>query len=163
MKKFTFLMLFFISLSVSGQQYPPPITLPIQNIPQQTQVWCWAAVAQQIILASQGPANTPPQCALVAMANGANPSVCCSEARNPACVTAGSLQQIQYLIGRFGGQFSTDSSTSKSNGFIQYSGIWPTNNFTSTNRAKLRTCSCSHRNVFRAGWIWGSNADLAYK
>ncbi len=69
--------------------------------------WCWAAVAQQIILAKQGITNTPSQCALVAMANGAHPDVCCSGYGNPSCVRVGSLQQIQYLIGRFGGSYSS--------------------------------------------------------
>ncbi len=88
-----------------AQYLPPPVDLPIQNISQQTQVWCWAAVAQQIIYSLQGPANTPPQCALVAMANGAPPATCCS-GTNPACVRTGSLQQIQGLIAQFGGRYS---------------------------------------------------------
>ncbi len=101
------IILFVISVSSFSQPVPPPINLSIQNIQQQTQVWCWAAVAQQIILAKQGAANTPPQCALVAMANGAHPSVCCSAYGNPGCVKTGSLQQIQYLIGQFGGAYSS--------------------------------------------------------
>lgn len=85
----------------------PPVDLGIKNIPQQTKVWCWAAVAQQIIQWSRGPFQTPPQCALVAMAYGRHPSVCCSGMGNPNCVRTGSLQQIQYLIGQFGGRFSS--------------------------------------------------------
>lgn len=96
-----------ISLKYSfAQQYPPPVDIPIQNIPQQTQVWCWAAVARQIIMYSKGPANTPQQCALVAIANGAHPNICCS-GYNPQCMVTGSLQQIQLLIGHFGGHFSS--------------------------------------------------------
>jgi hypothetical protein len=82
-------------------QYPPPVDLPIQNILQETPAWCWAAVAQQIILAAAGPQRTPQQCALVAIANNAPPAVCCS-GFNPGCVRTGSLQQIQLLIGQFG-------------------------------------------------------------
>lgn len=84
----------------------PPIDLPIENIPQETQVWCWAAVSQQIIAASRGRAETPPQCALVATANGASPDYCCS-GQNPQCVTTGSLQQVQGLIQQFGGRTSS--------------------------------------------------------
>ncbi len=86
-------------------QVPPPIDLNIQNIPQETPVWCWAAVSQQIIFASRGPAATPPQCALVGSAyNVQPPQLCCL---NPmACMTTGSLQQIQYLIAAYGGHFS---------------------------------------------------------
>lgn len=91
---------------IAGAQTPAPVNIPIANIPQQTQVWCWAAVAQQIIQAARGPANTPPQCALVAMANGAPPGVCCGMG-NPQCFVTGSLPQIQMLIARFGGHFST--------------------------------------------------------
>lgn len=107
MKKIMFVSIFIFSVSLSSQPFPPPVNLSIQNIMQQTQVWCWAAVAQQIILSRQGPANTPPQCALVAMANGTHPSICCSGAGNPNCVKTGSLQQIQFLIGKFGGSYSS--------------------------------------------------------
>ena len=79
-----------------------PISLGIPNIPQQTNVWCWAAVAQQIIVWRTG--NSPPQCALVAIANGAHPQFCCTG--NPQCVVTGHLQQIQFLIARFGGAIS---------------------------------------------------------
>src|SRR5690606_31724674 len=57
----------------------------------------------QIIHATRGPANTPAQCAMVAIANGAHPNVCCV-ARHPACVTTGALQQIANLITYFGGK-----------------------------------------------------------
>lgn len=76
------------------------IDLRIQNIPQETPVWCWVAVAQQIIYWLRG--SAPAQCALVAIANNAPPGFCCSG--NPACVTTGQLPQIQYLIQQFGGR-----------------------------------------------------------
>jgi hypothetical protein len=91
----------FSNAAALWAQYPPPVDIPIQNLLQGTQVWCWAAVAQQLIAAAIGPEQTPQQCALVAMAYGAPPETCCS-GYNPACITVGSLQQIQLLISRFG-------------------------------------------------------------
>jgi Papain-like cysteine protease AvrRpt2 len=87
-----------------AQQTPPPVDLGIQNIPQETIVWCWAAVAQQIVLAAQGHSRTPPQCAMVGMANGAHPQFCCNYPSQ--CMVTGSLQQIQWLIAQFGGHAS---------------------------------------------------------
>jgi len=86
-----------------GEQIPPPVDLPIQNLRQETEVWCWAAVSQQIIYSIRGQQNTPAQCALVAMANGAEPGVCCN-GYNQQCVTTGSLDQIRALIQQFGGR-----------------------------------------------------------
>ena len=83
-----------------------PVDLPIENISQQTQVWCWAAVSQQLIAASRGMANTPSQCQLVAAAYGADPGPCCA-GQDQRCVTTGSLQQIQALIQQYGGRTST--------------------------------------------------------
>lgn len=93
-----------VAVSIHAQGGPPPIDLGIQNIRQETQFWCWAAVAQQLIAALQGPQNTPPQCALVAQAYGAAPGVCCQGMGNPACVRTGSMQQIQALLYAFGGR-----------------------------------------------------------
>ena len=100
-----FLLLITFSAKVYPQNLPPPVNIPIQNITQETQVWCWAAVAQQIIYSLNGPMNTPPQCALVAMANGAHPQACCG-GYNPQCVRTGSIPQIQGLISHFGGRYS---------------------------------------------------------
>ncbi|MDP3660976.1 papain-like cysteine protease family protein [Phenylobacterium sp.] len=86
----------------------PTVDLPIRDLRQETGVWCWAAVAQQIIMASRGPEATPPQCALVAVANGAPPEFCCNGA-NPQCVRTGSIPQIQGLISQFGGRTSTSA------------------------------------------------------
>lgn len=107
MKNIMIIVILCFSDCANSQQIPPPVNIPIQNIMQKTQVWCWAAVAQQIILARKGPSNTPPQCALVAMANNTHPNVCCSGAGNHNCIKTGSLQQIQYLIGKFGGSYSS--------------------------------------------------------
>lgn len=79
------------------------IDLGVPNIPQQTPVWCWAAVAQQIIVWQQG--QSPNQCALVAMANNAPSQFCCTG--NPQCHVTGNLQQIQWLIHQFGGKLSS--------------------------------------------------------
>lgn len=86
-----------------GEPIPPPVDLPIQNLRQETEVWCWAAVSQQIIYSLRGQQNTPAQCALVAMANGAEPGVCCN-GYNQQCVTTGTLDQIRTLIQQFGGR-----------------------------------------------------------
>lgn len=86
-----------------------PVDLPIPHVRQQTPVWCWAAVAQQIILASNGPDKTPAQCALVAAANGASAPVCCG-GYNSACVSTGSLEQIEGLIYQFTARSSSTAA-----------------------------------------------------
>ncbi|HEY7609854.1 MAG TPA: papain-like cysteine protease family protein [Alphaproteobacteria bacterium] len=80
------------------QSLPPPVDLGIRNIMQDTDVWCWAAVAQQVIIKRKG--RSPPQCALVAMVHGRYPSFCCPHYER--CAVAGSLRQIQILIRNFG-------------------------------------------------------------
>lgn len=99
------LALALVSSTAAGraQPLPPPVDLPIRNIPQETDVWCWAAVAQQIVMATRGASNTPPQCALVAIANDAPAGTCCG-GYNPKCVRPGSIAQIRSLIARFGGR-----------------------------------------------------------
>lgn len=77
---------------------PPPVDLGIRNIRQETDVWCWAAVAQQVITKRKG--QSPPQCALVAMVHGRYPSHCCPHYER--CAVPGSLGQIQTLIRNFG-------------------------------------------------------------
>jgi len=105
------LVVLFAVATEAKQYVPPPIDLGIQNIPQETQVWCWATVAQQVIMWKRGPANTPPQCAMVAIANNAPPQTCCNQTAryngNPACHITGSTQQIQWLIANFGGSYSS--------------------------------------------------------
>ena len=91
--------------SAAAPQWPSPVDLRIQNILQETEMWCWAAVAQQIIFHLQRQ-NTPSQCALVAIANGAPPQYCCAQYQ-PDCVRPGSLAQIQGLIQQFGGRFTS--------------------------------------------------------
>lgn len=103
------LMAFCVALALTlgrsaAAQLPPPVDLGVRNIPQQTQVWCWVAVAEQIIhwLNRSNPGGPPHQCELVAVANGAHPGICCGQP-NPACFTTGHLWQIQGLITRYGG------------------------------------------------------------
>ena len=88
------------------QSPPDPVVLPIRNILQETEVWCWAAVAQQIILSLRGLVNTPPQCALVSIANKAPPDYCCGGFW-PDCIRPGSIAEIQALLLQFGGRYSS--------------------------------------------------------
>lgn len=111
--KATIIVLLLLIKSVSTFAYtpampplaPPPVDLPIQNISQQTPVWCWAAVAQQILFFKNGPANTPPQCGLVAMSKGINPNYCCINFNN--CAVTGNASIIQQLLYYFGGSASS--------------------------------------------------------
>ncbi len=82
---------------------PGTVLIDIDNHMQQTSVWCWAAVAEQIIEFSQG--NSPPQCALVAAANGVPPVFCCN-GPNPACVRTGSMDQLRTLLLAYGNRAS---------------------------------------------------------
>ena len=101
-----FLLTFFLTATPPARaEVLPPVDIQIQNLPQETQVWCWAAVAQQIILRLNGPTATPPQCQLVATAFNLAPQYCC-QAPTP-CMTTGSLQQIQALIAYYGGHWSS--------------------------------------------------------
>lgn len=77
---------------------PAPVDLHIPNFRQRTRVWCWVAVAQQIIHKKRG--KSPPQCALVAMAQGRYPSFCCPGYAR--CAVQGTLDQIRGLIRNFG-------------------------------------------------------------
>ena len=102
---FLALTLSLLSISPVRAQVPPSVDLGIQNIPQETPLWCWAAVAQQIIFALRGPNGTPPQCGLVAIASNAPPQYCCQ--MPTPCMRTGHLQEIQGLILHFGGHPSS--------------------------------------------------------
>lgn len=102
------LVVLLVATSTSAQPIPPPALPPpvhinVQNRAQQTNVWCWAAVSQQII--EWGNGASPPQCALVAVANNASPAMCCGNP-HPACVRTGTMPQVQYLIKTYGGHSS---------------------------------------------------------
>jgi len=91
-----------LTLTPLHAQIPQPVSIPVPDHTQDTQVWCWAAVSQDLIEWLQGQA--PDQCVLVAAANGANPDPCCQD--NSVCMVTGGLQQIQFLVARFGGHAS---------------------------------------------------------
>lgn len=82
---------------------PPPVSLPIPSRLQQTQVWCWVAVTQQVLMYSQG--QSPAQCELVATANSVPTSHCCAS-YNPSCVRTGSMEQIRLLLLAYGNRVS---------------------------------------------------------
>jgi hypothetical protein len=86
------------SAAAQARTLPPSVDLGIPNIQQQTDVWCWAAVAQQVIIKRRR--QSPPQCALVAMIHGKYPSYCCPNYER--CHLPGTLEQIQTLIRNFG-------------------------------------------------------------
>ena len=92
-----------VPAAAQARALPPPVDLGIRNIMQETDVWCWAAVAQQVIAKRKG--KSPPQCALVAMVHGRFPSFCCPHYER--CAVPGSLRQIQTLIRNFGQRTTT--------------------------------------------------------
>lgn len=101
---FTLIVLAFAAPAAAQMRaLPPSVDLGIRNITQETDVWCWAAVAQQVIVKRRG--KSPPQCALVAMVHGRFPSFCCPHYER--CAVAGSLRQIQTLIRNFGHRTTT--------------------------------------------------------
>jgi hypothetical protein len=107
MKKLLAVFALMFVLGPAAAQLPPPINLGIINLPQEGPVWCWVAVSRQIIAwKHQNLPSAPQQCALVAMANGAPPPVCCAGV-NPACNIPGSIPQIQGIIANFGASYSS--------------------------------------------------------
>lgn len=106
---FAFCALFLTLGNASEAQPYPSVRLNIANIQQETIVWCWAAVAQQIIYAKRGH-STPAQCEMVAISNNLQPKTCCHPSGrwngNPFCLRTGSIHQIQGLIHHFGGSYS---------------------------------------------------------
>lgn len=93
------------ALWVSNDAHADQIVLPIPNILQETPVWCWAAVSEQIVLSLRGRAATPRQCAMVAVAKNASPAYCCQYPMS--CAVTGELGDIQNLILYFGGSTSS--------------------------------------------------------
>lgn len=91
-------------LYVSSYARADQVELPIRNILQETPVWCWAAVSEQIVVSMRGRAATPRQCAMVAVAKNASPAACCQYPMN--CAVTGGLGDIQNLILYFGGSTS---------------------------------------------------------
>jgi len=83
---------------------PGTVYIDIENRMQQTPVWCWVAVAEQLIEHSRG--TSPAQCALVAAANGTAPVYCCS-GLNSQCVRSGTMDQLRTLLLAYGRYAST--------------------------------------------------------
>ena len=108
MKRLLAAVLLFLGMNqATAQQLPPPIDLGIVNIPQQTQVWCWVAVVEQIAhwKSQTSPNSSPHQCELVSAANGMPQPFCCSAAAvnaNPMlaqqCVRTGQDPEIMQLL-----------------------------------------------------------------
>lgn len=93
----------------------PPIHHAVPFHPQQTQVWCWVAAAK-MVAEFYGRQPVPDQCAMLQMQYGAP---CC---QNPQlCSRGGYINEIQALIGRFGGRFSTVAPPA--NGFVLYDAL----------------------------------------
>lgn len=103
MTKSILCFLLLVNLNNIFAQIPPPVDLGIQNKLQEQTAWCWAAVAQEIIFWANS--SAPSQCDLVAAVKSFDPNICCQQPS--ACNTTGNLQEIQFLIARFGGQYSS--------------------------------------------------------
>jgi hypothetical protein len=110
----TLLALPFIlySNTMLAQYYP--VNLNIENLPQENTAWCWAAAAQQVIYWINGTA--PDQCELVASAHKHDVEECCESPET--CDLPGNLQQIQFLIRKYGGHYS--SIAAPANALILY-------------------------------------------
>lgn len=79
-------------------QVPPPIDLGVINIPQQTPVWCWAAVVEQVVRWRSG-GSGPSQCQIVSAANGFPAEHCCGPAVGaPICLRPGGVQEMQQAL-----------------------------------------------------------------
>ena len=105
MKKIIVSIIICMALALTIYAQSQSVDLGIQNILQETPEWCWAAASQQVILWLKGPAQTPSQCYLVAVAKNVDPQACCAYPMNFA--VPGSLYDVQNLILYFGGHAST--------------------------------------------------------
>jgi hypothetical protein len=70
--------------------------LPVQLAPQQTQVWCWAAVSEMVFRYYN---RGGPQCEVVSAWVGVN---CCAYAGFPQCQQTAPLHVIQQTLYAFG-------------------------------------------------------------
>jgi hypothetical protein len=96
MKKMFLSIVFDLVLLVVAfcQNIPPPLNLGIRNVLQETPVWCWVAVSQEIIEYTNG--SSPSQLELAALA--LNIPINQAQQNPQLCVRTESLQQIQFLI-----------------------------------------------------------------
>ena len=80
---------------------PRTVEYNIPHLPQEEQLWCWAAAAQQTIgWVNRGYA--PTQCAIVALGHGLDIEKCCGDRRG-ICHRTGEIPTIERLIEGFGG------------------------------------------------------------
>ncbi|WP_139026495.1 papain-like cysteine protease family protein [Achromobacter arsenitoxydans] len=90
----------------------PPIHHAVPFHPQQTMVWCWVAAAK-MVAEFYGRSPVPDQCSMLQIQYRAP---CC---QNPQlCSRPGHITEVQALISRFGGRFSTVSPPA--DGFALY-------------------------------------------
>jgi hypothetical protein len=93
----------------------PPIRHAVPFHRQDTMVWCWVAAAK-MVSEYYGRRPVPSQCEMLQLQYGAP---CCA---NPTlCSRAGFMPEIQMLVARFGGQFS--SVAPPANGFVLYAAL----------------------------------------
>ncbi len=94
-------VLLLTHLSIARAQIAlPPYHNGINSYMQENSEYCWAAACQMVIEHLTG--NLYSQCFLVEQAYPSIPAGDCCGGNVP-CDFTGNLQQIQYLIGRFGG------------------------------------------------------------
>ncbi len=84
--------------NIFAQNYPPPISLNVPQIRQQTQTWCWLAVVE-MVSRYYNRRNVPAQCQVMASAFQID---CCRSSH--MCNRAGSLREMRYAIMSFAGK-----------------------------------------------------------
>ena len=87
------LIVVLVLLGISRQATAQPVDLGIPNVPQETDVWCWAAVAEQIIR-WRNLGGGYSQCELVSIADGFTGPYCCNPpaaSGDPRCHRTGNL------------------------------------------------------------------------
>jgi hypothetical protein len=94
------IILVVILLTIGGhataqQSVPPPIDIAVPHVTQDTDYWCWLAVAQMIL--TQRMNYSDPQCTLIERWDNHPPGNCCGDLRQ--CQRYGiNLQEIQALL-----------------------------------------------------------------
>ena len=115
MKKFLLVILIVISFAASSAMagiifQPKPVMLEIENVTQEHENWCWAAIVQQLTAGYGGPAPLS-QCQLVNEANadqGVMGQDCCQEnpeelSEDSLCSRFANQFELVTLINRHGG------------------------------------------------------------
>jgi len=94
------------SVPGGAQLRPDPIELNIPNIEQERNTWCWAALAQQVLV-SRTYGSPPSQCELVTISNiklGHSELDCCQNQTDPVCDRFGDQRDSIGLVTQYGGQ-----------------------------------------------------------